>query len=114
MKKLFNILLIFISLLAVPLCLQAQTDTIQIVTSAVCNTCKRTIESDLSFERGIKKTSLDVETKIVTVIYDPAKTTPDKIRLAITKIGYDADSLKKDPKSFRRLPDCCRDPLLHK
>jgi copper chaperone CopZ len=88
----------------------AQTDTVRIKTSSVCKTCKRTIEENLSFEKGVKKSNLDVKTKIVTVIYDSKKTNPDKIRLAITKSGYDADSLPRDPKAFKRLPDCCKNP----
>jgi copper chaperone CopZ len=93
---------------------KGQTDTVRIQTSALCKTCKRTIESDLSFEKGVKKSDLDLKTKIVTVIYDSKKTNPEKIRLAITKSGYDADSLPKDPKAFRRLPDCCKNPELEK
>ncbi len=110
MKKLIQFLLpVFIMVVSVSL-VKAQTDTVRIQTSAVCKTCKQTIESDLSFEKGVKKSDLDLETKIVTVIYDSKKTNAEKIRLAITKSGYDADSLPKDPKAFRRLPDCCKNP----
>ena len=93
--------------------LLAQTDTIKIVTSSVCSTCKKTIEHDLSFEKGVKSSILNVETRELTVVYDSKKSNPDKIRLAVTKIGYDADSLKADPKSFKRLPECCKDPVNH-
>jgi hypothetical protein len=34
----------------------------------------------------------------------------EKIRIAITKSGYDADSLKADPKAFKHLPECCKKP----
>jgi copper chaperone CopZ len=93
--------------------LSAQTDTVRIQTSSVCETCKKTIEHELSFEKGIKTARLDVETGILTVIYNSAKTDPAAIRIAVTKTGYDADSLKADPKSFNKLPDCCRDPGKH-
>ncbi len=86
----------------------AQNDTLVIHTSALCDMCKKTIEHDLSFEKGVKKSNLDLDTKNLTVIYDPKKTNPDKIRLAITKSGYDADSLSADPKAYSRLPDCCK------
>ncbi len=91
----------------------SQTDTLKVMTSAVCEMCKKTIEHDMSFEKGVKKISLDVENKLLTVIYDPKKTSPEKIRIAITKTGYDADSLKADPKAFKRLPECCRNPDQH-
>ncbi len=86
----------------------AQTNTVQIKTSAVCDQCKERIEHDLSFEKGVKSSVLDEKTKIVTVVYNPEKTNEQKVREAITKIGYDADSLKAYPKSYKKLPTCCK------
>jgi copper chaperone CopZ len=70
--------------------------------------CKEIIEKDLSFEKGVKKTNVDLESKSITVIYNSEKTDPDKIRLAITKTGYDADSIPGDQKAYSRLPECCK------
>ena len=95
-------------LLALTSGIRAQTDTIIIKTSAVCETCKKTIEHDLSFEKGVKSSVLDVETRQLTVIYNSSKTTPDKIRQRISKIGYDADDVKRNPKGFEKLPGCCK------
>jgi copper chaperone CopZ len=106
MKKLVTLILFSMSF---SIFIHAQTDTAQIKTSAICETCKKTIESYLSFEKGVKKSNLDLETKIITVVYDPKKTDLDKIRLAITKSGYDADSLPRNPKAYKRLPECCKD-----
>ena len=89
----------------------AQMDTVIIKTSAICDQCKERIEHDLSFEKGVKTAVLDLKTKEVTVVYNPAKTDVEKIRIAITKSGYDADSLMADPKAYRRLPDCCQKPV---
>ena len=88
----------------------AQMDTVRIKTSAICDQCKDRIEHDLSFEKGVKKAVLDLKTKEVMVVYNSKKTDVQKIREAITKSGYDADSLVADPKSYRRLPDCCQKP----
>jgi copper chaperone CopZ len=106
MKK----LKIIIILMLLTVIVRAQTDTIQIHTSAICNMCKKTIENDMSFEKGVKKATLDVDSKILTVVYNPEKTNAEKIRITVTKSGYDADSLKADEKAFRRLPDCCKGP----
>lgn len=62
----------------------------------------------MSFEKGVRKVALDLDTKILTVIYNPSKTDALKIRIAVTRIGYDADSLSAEPKAYERLPDCCR------
>jgi copper chaperone CopZ len=106
MKPLFILtLLISLTLPAI-----SQTDTVRIQTSAVCETCKKTLENDLSFAKGVKKSVLDLDTKILTVVFNPEKTDVDKIRIAVAKSGYDADSLKADPRAYKHLPDCCKKP----
>ncbi len=87
---------------------QQTSDTVSVLTTAICSSCKNRIENDLSFEAGVRKVTMDLDTKRVSVVYNPKKTDPDKIRLAITRIGYDADSLKADQKAYKRLPECCR------
>ena len=81
---------------------------IKIKTSAVCGMCKDRIEQGLAFEKGIKDASLDVETKILTVKYNPFKITPDEIRKLISKLGYDADSVTADKTAYDKLPKCCK------
>jgi len=85
-------------------------DTLMVRTSAQCGDCKNRIEKALAFERGVKSSELDLETKIVTVIYKPGKTTPGKIREAISKSGYDADDVPADAKAYAKLPPCCKKP----
>jgi periplasmic mercuric ion binding protein len=89
----------------------AQTDTVRIKTTAICDECKERIEHDLLFEKGVKSANLDLDTKEVTVVFNTQKTTVAKIAEAITKIGYDADSLKADAKAFKKLPECCQRPM---
>jgi cation transport ATPase len=86
----------------------AQTDTVMIHTSAICKQCKASIEKTLNFEKGVQHADLNVSNKVVTVIYKTNKTNPEKLRLAITNIGYDADSLKADPKAYDKLHSCCK------
>jgi hypothetical protein len=62
----------------------------------------------MNFEKGVKRATLDVESKELTVIYQSAKTNPDKLRVAVTKIGYDADSIPADPKAYSKLHSCCK------
>ncbi|MEA5110045.1 hypothetical protein SDC9_18074 [bioreactor metagenome] len=83
---------------------------IEIKVSSQCSMCKETIERTLAFEKGVVKATLDLETDIVTVVYKTARTTPEKIREAISKAGYDADDVAADPKAYSNLPDCCKKP----
>ena len=100
-----SIILIFVATASYS---QAKWDTIEIKTSSICDMCKRTIEGDLAFEKGVVNSNLDLEKHVVTVVYKPKHTDPDKIRKRLTEIGYDADSLKADPKAVEKLPECCK------
>lgn len=91
--------------------LKAQDSTIvelKVKTSSVCGMCKETIEEALAFEKGVKKSNLDVKSQIVTVTYNSKKTTPEKIRFAISNSGYDADDVPANPKAYNKLSDCCK------
>lgn len=87
---------------------QEKTAELKVKTSATCDMCKETIEKYVAFEKGVKRITLDVDTKIATVVYNPQKTTPEKIRLAISKSGYDADDVKADEKAYSKLDECCK------
>jgi periplasmic mercuric ion binding protein len=87
---------------------QKKEETITIKTSAVCNMCKERIESAMAFEKGVTEVSLNVKTKMLSVTYKTAKTNPEKLKTAVTKIGYDADDLTADPKAYEKLPACCK------
>lgn len=87
---------------------QKKEETITIKTSAVCGMCKERIEKGMSFEKGVKEVSLNVKTKMLTVTYKTSKTDLEKLKTAVTKIGYDADDLTADPKAYEKLPECCK------
>ena len=69
----------------------------------------KTLEKDLTFEKGVKSVNLDLETKVLNIAYIDSKTDPDKLRKRITMVGYNADSLKRDPKAYAKLDECCKD-----
>jgi copper chaperone CopZ len=70
--------------------------------------CEKTIEENLIYEKGVKKVDLDLPTSVIRIEYDARKTTPDAIRVAVTKLGYSADDLPGDAKAFSQLPACCQ------
>lgn len=81
---------------------------VKIKTSGECEMCKKSIESEVGKMTGVKKVTLDIETKILTVEYNAKKTNPDKIRKAISNIGYDADDVKANNRMQKELPECCK------
>lgn len=105
MKKLFLSLFVF----TLGFAAQAQVKTIGIQTSAICEMCKDRLEKDLTFEKGVKSVNLDLETKVLNIAYLDTKTDPDKLRKRVTMVGYNADSLKRDPAAYEKLDECCKD-----
>lgn len=73
-----------------------------------CETCGDKFNKDLYNEDGIKRVDIDSKANTITVIYDNRKTDLDKIRLFISKIGYDADDVKADPTGIAKLDGCCK------
>jgi cation transport ATPase len=85
-----------------------ETKEITIKSSVVCDMCKERVENDMAFEKGVKAVSVNLKTEEVTVTYRADKTDPDKLRKAVSKIGYDADDVEADPKAYAKLPACCK------
>ncbi len=89
-------------------------DTIYIKTSAICGMCKERIENALLMEKGVKNAVLDLNTKIVMVVYRRDKNYPENLKKAITFVGHDADEMPADEKAYAKLPACCKkDAKLH-
>ena len=84
------------------------SETVEIKSSVICGMCKEKVEKELAFEKGVKAIDVNLKTQIVTVTFNPKKTDKEKIKVAITKIGYDADDLIADEKAYSKLPACCK------
>ena len=84
------------------------TATAQFKTSAVCDMCKARIEKNLTCEKGVQSTMLNVPSKVLTMTYKADKTTPAALHSAVQKTGYDADELTADARAYNRLPNCCK------
>lgn len=82
--------------------------TLQIKTSAVCGMCKKSLEKAMAYEKGVKSSNLDVDSKVLTVVFDSKKTNADKIRKAVNATGYDADEQAANARAYERLDDCCK------
>lgn len=86
----------------------AQDTTISIKTSAQCGSCKKRLENGMSFEKGVSKVVLDLETKELKLTYNKKKTSPQSLKKAISDIGYDADEMPANEKAYNKLPKCCQ------
>ncbi|MBS1583485.1 MAG: cation transporter [Bacteroidetes bacterium] len=81
---------------------------VDIHTNAVCDMCKSTIEKELVYEKGVKGVHVDLAANVIHVDYDAKRTDPDKLRTAVTKLGYSADGTAPDAEARKALPACCQ------
>ena len=68
-----------------------RTQTVVIHTSAECGQCEERLEKELNFTKGVVAADLDLETRNVTIEYNPKKTDAAKLKTVIVNTGYDAD-----------------------
>ena len=66
------------------------------------------IEEMLNYTKGIKFSELDLETKKLTVKYATKKISLAEIKTKLSELGYDADEVKSNPESVKKLPLCCQ------
>jgi mercuric ion binding protein len=73
-----------------------------------CQMCKQTIESSLKKKDGVLKKNWNMDTQMMTVTYDPAKTSLKKIQQNIADVGYDNDFAKAKDETYNSLRGCCK------
>lgn len=110
MKRMKKTAIFFLGalLMLVQVALADGDKVVKIKTSAICEMCKARMERNLGLSKGVKESNLDLKENVVTVKYNPNKTTPEAIRKTITQTGYDADAEPANQKAHDKLPSCCR------
>ncbi len=82
--------------------------SVDIHSNAVCDMCQTTIQTEMLYVKGVQTVKVDLETNTIHVDYKANKTDPDKLRQAISKLGYMADNVMPDAEARKALPDCCQ------
>lgn len=59
-----------------------------LVEGMTCSGCERTVQRVVANLEGVKSSKADLKSSTVSVEYDPAKVTIDKIRSAVNGVGY--------------------------
>lgn len=111
MKKMINLGLVLLAFATAPAHAQEHGPKLaglDIHTNAVCGDCKHRIETEMLYVKGVRGVMVDLDREVIHVDYQPKKTDPDKLREAVSKIGYLADDVQPDRKARKELPDCCQ------
>ncbi|MBR3565157.1 MAG: heavy-metal-associated domain-containing protein [Paludibacteraceae bacterium] len=80
--SLFGLLAFFVE--AAP---KHQRDTVVYEVEIHCQGCVDKIQKNIAFEKGLKDMKIDKDKQTVWLVFDPTKTTDEKLREAFAKIG---------------------------
>ena len=72
-----------------------------------CEMCQAKIEKAAK-KAGATTAKWDVDSKILSVSYSPAKANMDKIEKAVAAVGYDTEHQTSTAAAYDNLPGCCQ------
>lgn len=58
-----------------------------------CASCEKKIKENIRFEKGVKEIETNIGAQTVTIKYDAAKNSPEKLMQAFGKFGYKASEV---------------------
>ncbi|MFC2464677.1 MAG: heavy-metal-associated domain-containing protein [Bacteroidota bacterium] len=88
-----------------------QSEVVYFIPNMHCERCQAKIEKAISLEKGVKDLVFDLKAQRLTIVYQKQETTPEKLRQALAKMGYEAksDTATAQPQnSTRENRSCCR------
>jgi hypothetical protein len=83
---------------------QSKTETFKVW--GKCDMCKTRIEKTVKAE-GATTANWDEKTEMLTVTFDPAKTTVDALGKKLASVGHDTEKYKAPDDVYAKLPGCC-------
>lgn len=86
---------------------QSKKETSSFGVKGNCGMCKVTIENAAKI-KGVSKVNWNKETKEITVIYNPKKTTLSDIHQSIANAGYDTEDVVRNQQAYDSLHGCCQ------
>ena len=88
-----------------------QSEVVYFIPNMHCKRCQAKIEKAITLEKGVKDLVFDLKAQKLTIVYQKQETTPEKLRQALAKMGYEAksDATTAQPQnSTRENRSCCR------
>jgi copper chaperone CopZ len=78
-----------------------KTEEVTFSVNMTCDNCKAKIERHISWEKGVKDLKVYPDKKQVTVKYDPAKTTEEKLKEAINALEFTCEKTEPEPEKSK-------------
>ena len=67
-----------------------QSEVVYFIPNMHCERCQAKIEKAITLEKGVKDLIFDLKAQKLTIVYQKQETTPEKLRQALAKMGYEA------------------------
>ena len=71
-----------------------------------CDQCKKRIEASVK-GKGVRSANWNIDSKQLVLIFNPAKTSFDKLKRQIVLVGHDLEDTKAKVNIYDQLPACC-------
>lgn len=81
------------------------TDSIKVYGN--CDMCEERIEDAIDIV-GVRAGNWNMETKMLTIIYSPAKITIEEIHQMCANIGHGTSMIKATEEAYNELHHCCK------
>jgi periplasmic mercuric ion binding protein len=85
----------------------AASKTVSVKVWGNCESCKTRIEKAAKIN-GVEKADWNIQTKILTLAYNPSIVTSEEVQKKIAAVGHDTELYKADDKAYNNLPGCCK------
>ena len=69
--------------------------------SMTCENCKKRIEKNIAFEKGVSDMKVDLPEKTVMVVFNPQKTNVGNLQKAFEKLGYTASVYNAEESALK-------------
>jgi copper chaperone CopZ len=80
--------------------------TVSIKVWGNCEECKTRIEKAAKID-GVNNAVWNVDSKVLTLLYNPALTSVDKVQERIAAAGHDTEKFRATDAVYNNLPSCC-------
>lgn len=105
MKKLVLLFVMILGALGFTIAQGDSTATFKVYGN--CESCKARIEKAAK-AAGATAADWNVDSKMMEVKFDPAKTSSDKIQQKIAAVGHDTEKYTSLENAYNKLPGCCK------
>jgi len=105
-KYLLFIVTVFASLDLTAQVNKSKDSTVSFRVSGVCEICKDRIEKVLKI-RGVRSANWNVDSKMLTLVYNPGIVSFLKVNKIIAEAGHDTELEKAKDAVYNELPECC-------